>query len=200
MSSSDPINRVIEQLVKIPSIGEKTAERIALHLVKISPEEIKSLCQAIVDIKNTRYCKICFNPTVGNELCKICSNPQRDHSIICVVEQSSDIRAIEQTGVYQGIYHILGGHLAPLEGIEPQHLTIESLLSRVKENTLKEVILATNPTLEGDATALYLQELLAQYQVKITRIAKRIASGSTIESASKVILTDALKDRRVIRV
>ncbi len=205
MSSTDPISRVIEQLTKIPTIGEKSAERIALHLVKTPADEVKNLAQAIADIKNTKYCTVCFNTTLNDGPCKICSDDRRDHSRICVVEQPSDLRAIEQTGVYQGLYHILNGHISPLDGISANDLTMNELLVRIKENKINEVILATNPTLEGDATALYLQKKLISYlpgdqagRIKLSRLAKGIASGSTIEYASKVILTDAIKDRKII--
>lgn len=205
MSSTDPISRVIEHLTKIPTIGEKSAERIALHLVKAPADEVKNLAQAIADIKNTKYCTVCFNTTLNNGLCKICSDDRRDRSQICVVEQPSDLRAIEQTGVYQGLYHILNGHISPLDGISANDLTMNELLVRIKESKVNEVIFATNPTLEGDATALYLQKKMISYlpgdqvsQIKLSRLAKGIASGSTIEYASKVILTDAIKDRKII--
>jgi recombination protein RecR len=224
MSISDPISRVVKQLSKIPSIGEKTAERMALHMVKMSPEDITILCQVIGDLKNTRYCEICFNPIVdggaativgsklpdpalagpGSKLpdyqraCRICSDTARDHTVVCIVEQSADLRALEQTGVYHGMYHVLGGHLAPLEGVDPQQLTIKQLMARLQAGQIQEVILATNPTLEGDATALYLQKLLTEYPVKVSRIAKGISSGSTIDSSNKVILTDALKNRQMV--
>ena len=144
-----------------------------------------------------RACSECFNQTDG-ELCEVCKNPKRDRSLICVVEQPRDLLAIEKTGRYSGVYHVLEGHIAPLEGVGPEHLTIEKLLERVKKGSLQEVILALNPTMEGDATALYLSKLLAPLVLKVTRLARGIPSGGNIEYASSAIIADALAGRTTL--
>jgi recombination protein RecR len=195
---SSIIERLMELLGRLPGIGARTAERLTFHLLKADDKEALALADAIRDLKtNIRPCRTCFNPTEG-ELCPVCSDPRRDHSALCVVEQPKDLLALESTGAYRGVYHVLMGHIAPLEDIEAEDLTIEPLLERVRRGEAKEIILATNPTVSGDATALYLTERLAGLNVKVTRLARGLPAGGQIEYANKSILSDALNERREV--
>ena len=190
------IERLIEQLGKLPGIGPRSAERIAFHILKADEKDALALSQSIRDVKTQiRSCKVCFNLAEG-ELCEICADPRRDRSIICVVEQPKDLLAIESTGAYHGLYHVLMGHISPLEGIGPEDLTIDALVKRVKAGGIDEVIIATNPDVAGDATALYISEALEGTDVKITRLARGLPTGGQIEYANKSILTDAITQRR----
>ena len=190
------IERLIEQLGKLPGIGPRSAERIAFHILKADEKDALALSQSIRDVKTQiRSCKVCFNLAEG-ELCEICADPRRDRSIICVVEQPKDLLAIESTGAYHGLYHVLMGHISPLEGIGPEDLTIDALVKRVKAGGIDEVIIATNPDVAGDATALYISEALEGIDVKITRLARGLPTGGQIEYANKSILTDAITQRR----
>lgn len=191
-----PLQRLIEQLRKLPGIGARSAERIAFHLLKAGRDEALALAQAISDIKErVRPCSRCFNLAEG-ELCAICADPRRDAGVIVVVEQPKDLVSLESTGLVEGVYHVLMGHIAPLEGIEPQHLTIEPLVQRVRAGGIREVVLATNPTLEGDATALYLSEALAETGVAVTRLARGLAPGASLEYANRAMLEAALRGRK----
>jgi len=199
---SGTIQRLIEEFGKLPGIGARTAERLAFHVLKCAEGEAMALADAIRDVKTRiRPCKLCFNLAEG-ELCSICGDARRDKSVICVVEQPKDLLAIESTGAYQGVYHVLMGHIAPLEGTEAEDLTIAALEKRVragasgKADRVKEVILATNPTVAGDATALHITSLLAPLSVKVTRLARGLPSGGQIEYATKSILADAITGRR----
>jgi len=191
--------RVIEQLGRLPGIGARSAERIAFHLLKAPSPEAMALAEAIGDLKTkTRSCSRCYNLT-EQDPCSICSDPRRDQRIICVVEQPKDLISIESTGMYHGVYHVLMGHLAPLEGVEPTDLTIEQLLHRVENEGVREVILATNPTMEGDGTALHIASSLAAMgstDVKVTRLARGLPSGSQLEYANRSMLVDALSGRQ----
>ena len=190
------IERLIEQLGKLPGIGPRSAERIAFHILKADEKDALALSQSIRDVKTQiRSCKVCFNLAEG-ELCEICADPRRDRSIICVVEQPKDLLAIESTGAYHGLYHVLMGHISPLEGIGPEDLTIDALIKRVKAGGIDEVVIATNPDVAGDATALYISEALGGIDVKITRLARGLPTGGQIEYANKSILTDAITQRR----
>ncbi len=190
------VARLISLLEKLPGIGRKSAERIAYHLLRLPKEEALALAEAIRSVKeDVRYCRVCYN-LAEEELCSICADPSRDSRILCVVEQHRDLMAIEQTGVYRGLYHVLLGRIAPLEGIGPEHLTIDALVRRVREGNFQEIIMATNPTVEGDGTALYIAELLKDLPLRITRLARGLTSGSVIEYANKEMLTDALKGRQ----
>jgi recombination protein RecR len=192
---TESLNELIEQFGKLPGIGPKTAERLAFHILKTKPEQAFSLAEAISNVKkNTRQCKICFNLS-ESDTCSICADTRRDHSIICVVEQSKDVISLEKTGLCKWVYHVLTGHIAPLEGIEPTDLTINDLVQRLRTGTVKEVVMATNPNLEGDGTALYITSLLRTLDVKITRLARGLPSGSSIEYASGSILADAILGR-----
>ncbi|MGA2264914.1 MAG: recombination mediator RecR [Phycisphaerae bacterium] len=193
---SETIQRLMAELGKLPGIGARTAERLAFYLLKSTPQEAMALADAIRDVKQrVRPCKTCFNLAEG-ELCAVCADPRRDKSILCVVEQPKDVLALESTGAYRGVYHVLGGHIAPLEGSEAEDLTIEPLVRRVAAGGVKEVILATNPTVAGDGTALHITSLLTPKGVKITRLARGLPAGGQIEYAAKSILADAINERR----
>jgi recombination protein RecR len=193
---SESVTRLVDQLASLPGIGKKSAERIAYHVLRVSEGEALQLADAIRAVKqNVRYCKKCFN-LAETELCEICQDPRRRQDQLCVVEQPRDLIALEQSGVYNGLYHVLLGRLAPLEGIGPDQLTIESLVDRVKAGDIHEVIMATNPTLEGDGTALYISNQLQDVSVQVTRLARGITTGSVLEFANKEILADALSGRQ----
>lgn len=195
---TDSLNELMEQFGKLPGIGPKTAERLAFHILKTDTEKALQLATAISRVKkNTRQCSVCCNLAEG-ELCKICSDASRDRSIICIVEQSKDIISLEKTGLCKWVYHVLGGHIAPLEGVEPTDLTIDHLLKRIRTGEVKEVIMATNPNIEGDGTSLYISSLLRSLPVKITRLARGLPSGSNIEYASGKILADAIMGRSTL--
>jgi recombination protein RecR len=193
---TESLNRLVEEFERLPGIGPKTAERLAFYILKAGPEEAMGLAEAIRDVKNKiKQCQICYNLS-EQPVCQICSDQRRDKSLICVVEQSKDIINLEKTGACKWVYHVLGGHIAPLEGIEPGDLSIEQLLERVREGDVKEVIMATNPNMAGDGTTLYISSLLRATGVKITRLARGLPTGSTIEYASGKMLTDAIIGRR----
>ena len=195
---TDSLNELMEQFGKLPGIGPKTAERLAFHILKTDTDKALKLAAAISSVKkNTRHCTVCCNLAEG-ELCKICSDASRDRSIICIVEQSKDIISLEKTGLCKWVYHVLGGHIAPLEGVEPSDLTIDHLLKRIRTGEVKEVIMATNPNIEGDGTSLYISSLLRSLPVKITRLARGLPSGSNIEFASGKILADAIMGRSTL--
>jgi recombination protein RecR len=190
------IETLIEQLGKLPGIGARTAERLAFHLLKASDDDAMALARAIRDVKTKiRPCSRCFNLAEG-ELCSICSDPNRDHGLIAVVEQPKDLLSLEATGAYRGVYHVLMGHIAPLEGIEAGDLTIDELLARVRAGGVREVILATNPTVAGDATALHIHDQLEAMGVAVTRLARGLPTGGQIEYANRSILSDAINERR----
>lgn len=192
----ETIERLIETLRELPGIGARTAERLAFHLLKCPDTEAMSLADAIRDVKTRiRPCKECFNLT-DREVCDICSDPRRDKSVVCVVEEPKDLLAVESTGAYRGVYHVLMGHVAPLEGMEPEDLTIDALVERVRRGGVEEVILATNPNVAGDGTALHVAGLLEPLGVKLTRLARGLPAGGQIEYANKSILSDALNERR----
>ena len=195
---SQTIQRLMEEFAKLTGIGARSAERLAFHILKIPKDEAMGLARAIHDVKTKiRSCAQCFN-IAEEELCAICSDPRRDKGVICVVEQPKDLLAIESTGAYQGVYHVLMGQIAPLEGVEAEDLTIDVLVKRVAAGGVREIILATNPTVSGDGTALHISSLLAVHSVKISRLARGLPSGGQIEYASKSILTDALTDRKPV--
>lgn len=193
---TESVSKLIDQLAKLPGIGRKSAERITYHVLRVSKNEALELADAIRDVKeNVRYCKTCFNLSEA-EQCTICSDPRRDPQLLCVVEQPRDLIALESAGTFRGLYHVLLGRIAPLEGIGPDQLTIEPLIARIRNGQFKEVIMATNPTLEGDGTSLYITHQLADLPVQITRLARGITSGSVLEFANKEILADALAGRQ----
>ena len=187
--------KLINEFGKMPGIGQKTAERLACHILKLPGEEAMQLAYAIRDVKKLiKTCTVCFNVSEGDP-CHICSNMHRDNSVICVVEQLADLLIIEKTGKYRGLYHVLGGHISPLEDITPESLTIEKLLQRVKGDHVKEVILATNLNLEGDATAMYIHRQLHSLGVRVTRLARGLPTGSYLEYANTAIVADAISGR-----
>ena len=190
-----PLQRLIDELTKLPGIGARSAERIAFHLLKADREEAMGLARAIKATKDEiRPCSRCYNLADG-ELCHICADHRRDQSVIVVVEQPKDLLSLDATGLVTGVYHVLMGHIAPLEGVEPSDLTIDALVQRVKAGGIREVVLATNPTMEGDATALHITSVLADTGVKITRLARGIAPGSHIEYANRSMLEEAFRAR-----
>lgn len=193
---AEPIERLMEELGKLPGIGSRTAERLAFHLLKSPTEEAIALARAIHDVKTQiRPCSRCYNLAEG-ELCAICSDPRRDQHVLCVVEQPKDLLSLESTGVYRGLYHVLLGQIAPLDGVEPEDLTLDALQQRMEAEPIEEVILATNPNVSGDATALHIRQMLESKGVKVSRLARGLPSGGQIEYASTSILSDALNERR----
>jgi len=193
---SESVANLVDHFTKLPGIGKKSAERLAYHILRISEPEANALADAILSVKqNVAYCKTCYNLTEG-EQCGICRDTKRDRSRILVVEQPRDLMALETAGSYGGLYHVLLGRLAPLEGIGPEQLTIESLCQRVKDGEVEEIIMGTNPTLEGDGTALYLSNILADLSVNVTRLARGITSGSVLEHANREMLSDAIAGRQ----
>lgn len=193
---AEPVARLIEAFSKLPGIGPKTASRLTFYLLRAEAEQARSLAQAINDLcDQVSFCTRCFNITVG-ELCPICASPSRDQSKICVVEEPLDVLAIERTGAYRGLYHVLHGHLAPLEGIYREDLKIDELLARVRSEPIDEVILATNPNTEGEATAFLLLKDLAPLGVRVTRLSRGLPTGGDLEWADPDTLGAALEGRR----
>jgi recombination protein RecR len=189
------LNQLIEQFGKLPGIGPKTAERLAFYILKTDTPEAMALAEAIRDVKqNIRQCKVCFNLS-ETDTCAICSDTRRQREILCVVEQPKDVIMLEKTGLCKWVYHVLNGHIAPLEGIEPADLTIDALVKRVRQGQIQEVVMATNPNIEGDGTALYIRSLLSSLGVRVTRLARGLPTGSTIEFSNGSILADAILGR-----
>ena len=198
MPAAEPVTRLIEELGKLPGIGPKSAARLTYYLLRIPEAEARALAEAIIAVKEkTVLCSSCQNITDSNP-CAICASKERDHSIICVVKEPLDIMALERTGRYKGLYHVLHGVLSPMDGIGPDDLKIKELLQRLKAGSVKEVILATNPNLEGEATAMYLQRLLLPFGVRLTRLARGLPVGGDLEYADEVTLTHALEGRQEI--
>jgi recombination protein RecR len=197
-SYTQSIQTLMNELSRLPGIGMRSAERIAFHLLKQSPDEAMKLADAIRDVKTRiKHCSICYNLT-EQDPCSICSDPSRDQGLVCIVEQPKDLLALESAGLYRGVYHVLLGRIAPLEGSDPQDLTIEQLLSRVAAGQVREIIMGTNPTMEGDGTALFIQsEIQLKYpNVAVTRLARGLPAGSSIEYANRNILADAISGRQ----
>jgi recombination protein RecR len=195
LDQDHPLTRLIEELKRIPSIGAKTAQRIAFYIIGISQSEADRLADAIKEAKkNIFYCSICSSLTHVDP-CHYCSDPKRDQEMLCVVEEPFNISSIEKTGIFGGVYHVLHGTLSPLKGIGPDELKTEKLIERLKNGHFKEVILATNPTAEGEATALYLVRLLKDFRVKMTRLAMGLPVGSDIDFADQVTIKKSLEGR-----
>jgi recombination protein RecR len=193
---TEAVAAVMEQLAKLPGIGRKSAERLTYHLLRIPETEALALADSIRNVrKNVRYCKTCFN-LAEQEECEICRDPRRDRTLLCVVEQPRDLMALEQSGSYRGLYHVLLGRIAPLEMIGPDQLTLDKLAQRIRQGEFREVILATNPTVEGDGTALHISNMLSDSPVKFTKLARGITTGSILEHTNKEILSDALSGRQ----
>lgn len=193
---TESISVLVDEFAKLPGIGRKSAERLAYHILRVHKTEALALADAIRNVKeNVRYCRVCFN-LAEQEECAICRDPRRDQTVLCVVEQPRDLIALEQPGTYNGLYHVLLGRIAPLEGVGPEDLTIDQLVERVRKGGFREIIMGTNPTLEGDGTALYISNALAGLPIEITRLARGITTGSVLEFANKEILADALSGRQ----
>lgn len=193
--SIDSLARLKEQFQKLPGIGPRSAERLAFHVLREPREFAAGLAQAILDVKDKIiHCRTCYNLT-ETDPCRICADPMRDRGEIWVVEQPKDLMALEATGLIRGTYHVLMGHIAPLEGIEPEDLTIDGLVERVRAGSVREVVLALNPTMDGDGTALHLQSLLSEFDVSVTRPARGLAVGSQLEYATVGMLEAAIRAR-----
>lgn len=195
MELAKPVARLIEEFSKLPGIGPKTASRLTYYLLRAPADQALALSDAIRQLRERIvYCQVCYN--ISEEpVCPICANPQRDHSQICVVEEPLDVMAIERTGEYHGVYHVLHGVLAPIEGVGPEQLKIGELVQRVRQGEVREVLLATNPNLEGEATAMYIARLLAPLGVRVTRLAHGLPVGGDLEYADEVTLRQAILRR-----
>jgi recombination protein RecR len=193
------IERLTDEFARLPGIGRKTALRLTYHVLKTPPPDAHRLAEAIVAVsERIRPCDVCGSYTESSP-CTLCSNPRRDRSIICVVEEASDISAIEATGEFRGLYHVLGGRLSPLDGVGPAELNIQALMNRLAPNgSVQEVVLATNPSVEGEATALYLHRLIAPLGTRVTRIARGLPVGGDLEYADGVTIAEALQHRRTL--
>ncbi len=193
-----PVARLIEEFEKLPGIGRKTAQRLAFHVMNMPVEKVEGLANAIREARTRiKYCSVCSNLT-DVDPCSICSNPSRDSSVICVVEDPRDVAAMERTREFKGLYHVLHGAISPMEGIGPEDIKIKELLERVRKNNIAEIILATNPNIEGEATAMYIAKLLKPLGIKTTRLAHGIPVGGDLEYADEVTLAKALEGRREI--
>ncbi len=193
---TESVANLVDQLAKLPGIGRKSAERLAYHLLRTNKIEAMALSDAICNVReNVRYCSTCFNLAEA-ELCTICADSKRDPSLLCIVEQPRDLMSIEATGAYRGLYHVLLGRVAPLEGVGPDQLTLDPLVERVRTGQFSEVILATNPTVEGDGTALHVSNLLSEFSIPMSRLARGITTGRILEYTNKEILSDAMSGRQ----
>ena len=194
----EALDRLIEAFGRLPGVGAKTAERLAHHILKCSVEEALALADAVREVKDrVHHCRACFHLAESTEeLCVVCRDPSRDRGLVCVVEQSRDLMALERAGTYRGVYHVLLGRLAPLNGTGPEQLTVDALEERVRTGEIREVIMATNPNLEGDGTAMLVANRLANSGVSVTRLARGLASGSVLEFANREMLSDALSGRQ----
>ena len=192
------IQKLIESFERLPSIGHKTAARLAFHVLDWNEEETNNFVSSIVNAKkNLKYCSKCYNIT-DNDPCQICANPRRDQSLICVVEDVRDVAAMERTHEFKGVYHVLHGSISPMNGVGPDDIKIKELLARLMDGTVKEVIIATNPRVEGEATAMYLYKLIKPLGISVTRIAHGIPVGGDLEYTDEITLTKALEGRREI--
>jgi recombination protein RecR len=193
---AEPVSKLVDQLKRLPGIGQKTAQRLAFHLLRVAPEEALALADAIRDAKlNVHQCSVCHNITDADP-CLYCSSATRNRKIICVVEEPNGIGSVEKTRQYSGLYHVLGGALSPLQGIGPEQLHLKTLIERLKGGTVEEIIIATNPTAEGEATAVYLSKLIKPLGVRVTRIGVGIPVGSDLEYADEVTMLKAMEGRR----
>ena len=198
MNHPEPITRLIEELQRLPGIGRKSAQRLAFHILRAPREDADRLCEAVRDVKErVTHCSVCHNIT-DVDPCPYCRDEARDHRLICVVEEPQNVMAIEKTRDFKGVYHVLMGAISPLQGIGPDELKIKSLLARVDGGAVQEVILATNPNVEGEATAIYLARLLKPLGVRVTRIAMGVPVGSDLEYADEVTMTKAMEGRREV--
>jgi recombination protein RecR len=198
MNYARPLSRLVGELEKLPGIGPKSAQRLAFYVLRMPTEDAHHLAEAIVEVKDRiRTCSVCFNFT-DQEVCEICRADRRDHSILCVVAEPRDLMAMERTNEYRGVYHVLGGVISPLEGIGPESLRLRELAERIQDGSIKEVILATNPTVEGDTTAMYIARLLKSFGVRVTKIAFGLPVGGDLDYADQATLIQALEGRREV--
>ena len=198
MQIAEPLLKAIEELSKLPGIGRKTAQRLALFILKSNEEDVNKLVNSLLELKTKlRYCSKCYNLAV-EDLCEICQNPKRDQTLLCVVEEASDVIAIEKTNEFNGIYHVIGGILSPLSGIGPEDLKIKELVKRFENETIKEVILALNADTEGETTALYLARLLKPIVTRVTRIARGLPIGGDLEFADEATIGRAMLNRNIL--
>ena len=194
--TTDAVSKLIQELNKLPGIGPKSAQRLAYHLLRAPEEQAKLLAEALLSVRQqTRLCSVCFNVT-DSDPCLICCSDQRDRSKICIVEQPQDILALEHTRIYHGLYHVLHGAISPTEGINPPDIKINELMNRLKGSSVDEVILATNPTLEGEQTAMYLNRSISPLGIRVTRLARGLPFGTELEYADDVTLTRAIEGRQ----
>ena len=190
-----PILRLIQELTKLPGIGEKTASRLAMHILRTSKEDAEALARALLEVKEKiRFCSQCFNLT-DQDPCRICQDPKRNREILCVVSSPEDLVALEKSGGFRGLYHVLHGVLSPLEGVGPNDLRLDELLSRLKGGEIKEVILATNPSVEGEATAQYLSQIIKPLGTRVTRIARGVPMGGDLQYIDEITLSKSLENR-----
>ena len=195
-TTTDSISRLIQELSRLPGIGPKSAQRLTYYLLRASDEQANSLADALLSMKqNTKLCSVCLNISDANQ-CPICCNSERDIRIICIVEQPQDILALEHVGAYRGLYHVLHGAISPTEGVGTSDIRIKELLSRLRGNQVDEVIIATNPTLEGETTAMYLNKIIAPLGISVTRLARGLPFGTELEYADDVTLTRAIEGRQ----
>jgi recombination protein RecR len=193
-----PVARLIDAFHKLPGIGPKSAQRLTYHMLRIPPEEALALAQAIIELKEkTVLCSICQNVT-ENDPCNVCGDDSRDRSLICVVEEPLDILAVERTGGFHGLYHVLHGVISPMDGVGPEDLKVNELLARLRGGSVTEVIMATNPNLEGEATSMYISRLLTPMEIRVTRLARGLPMGSDLEYADEVTLSRALENRQEV--
>jgi recombination protein RecR len=197
-SAAAPVARLIEEFHKLPGIGPKSAQRLTYYLLRAPADEARALAQAILEVKEkTVLCSVCQN-IADSDPCALCSNPERDHGAICVVEEPLDILALERAGAYKGLYHVLHGVISPMDGVGPEDLKLQELLSRLRSGDVREVIMATNPNLEGEATAMYIARLISPLGVKVTRLARGLPVGADLEYADNVTLARALEGRQEV--
>jgi recombination protein RecR len=195
---AQPIKRLISELAKLPGIGEKTAARLANYILRATEDDVRKLAESIVEVKRKiKLCRICLNPT-EDDICHICRDETRDQNVICVVEEPDALAAIEESGVFHGTYHVLHGALAPLDGIGPEHLRLSELLARIAGGRIEEIILATNPNVHGEATALLITNMLKEKNIKITRIAMGVPMGGDLKYIDKMTISKSLEFRRGI--
>jgi recombination protein RecR len=196
MNYARPLARLVGEFEKLPGIGPKSAQRLAFYVMRMAPDEARQLANAIVEVKQQiRHCAICYNFT-DQEVCEICRSDRRDRALLCVVEEPRDLMALERTNEFRGVYHVLGGVISPMEGIGPEALRLRELVARVQDGTVKEVILATNPTVEGDTTAMYVARLIKPFAVKVSKIAFGLPVGGDLDYADQATLIQALEGRR----
>ena len=198
MALPESLQNLIDQFKRLPGVGAKSAQRLAFHVLKTPREDAERLCDAIREVKDrVTYCSICNNFT-DNDPCVYCADPRRDHRVVCVIEEPQNVNVIEKTGGFRGVYHVLLGSLSPLQGVGPDDLKIKGLLTRIAANQIEEIILATNPNVEGEATAIYLARLLKPLGVRVTRIAMGIPVGSDLEYADELTMGKAMEGRREV--